>query len=82
MGDDMSVEYLEKVQANNGTVEIAHIVRNGLMVCRKLIKESQKHPEQIVEYVLRVDHRLKGMERSLQGLIDEAKGKSKGIGKS
>ncbi len=70
----MSHKHLEDCMAKNGTLEIAHILRNGLTVCRKLIRDAQIHPEQIIEYTMNVDHRLQGMEQGLQALIDRARG--------
>jgi len=70
---DMSIEHIDKCMARNGTVEIAHIVRNGLVVARRLLKEGLRHPEQIVEYISRVDHRLQGIEQSLQVLLDRTR---------
>ena len=70
---DMSIEHIDKCMARNGTVEIAHVVRNGLVVARRLLKEGRRHPELIVEYIAKADHRLQSLERSLQTLIDRAR---------
>ena len=71
----MSIEHIDKCMARNGTVEIAHVVRNALVVARRLLKEGLRHPELIVEYIEKADHRLQGLEQSLQQLIDRTRNK-------
>ena len=69
----MGAKDLDQRMARNGTIEIAHIVRNALVVARRLLREGLRHPELIVEYIAKADHRLQSLERSLQTLIDRAR---------
>ena len=73
----MTYKYLEETMAKNGSVEVADIVRNNIIVARKLLREAIRKPEQIVEYIAKADHRLAGTEQSLQRLIDRARDKGK-----
>jgi hypothetical protein len=59
----MTVEELQKAMKENGTVAIAHLVRNDLLVAYKMIKEAQRN-------IAAAHHRLSGTMQSLQGLID------------
>lgn len=75
MEPGMDNEYLEERMEKNGLVEIAHVVRNDIVVVRQLLREATRNPEQVIEYIEKADHRLQGTEQSLQLLIDRARKK-------
>jgi len=57
----MAFDDLTQAEVKNGTLTVAHIMRNGIITARFLISKG-KYKE--------ADHRLEGMEKDLQTLIE------------
>jgi len=68
----MSTKEIEQKEAENGTLSIQHILRNGLYSMRKTLNDARKAIDE-------TDQRVECMMESLQLLVDEER-RRRGIG--